>query len=182
MNTDPTKFEFQPWLESIAPVNKVSFYIIRSGHEAYLYDLLYTINMRLENARKRCKQINHGYVFVTVRNIVIDKHRELKRKRTKDAKLRSRLAEIAPKKRTILDDLAGAEKERHALIYKAIDILNLRKRIVVKLRLDPDYKFTFKKIGELIGYSESTAREEFKISCRIIASYVDRNTCTQNSS
>ena len=157
--------QFPLWLEGIVPAKSAIYYINCKGFRNDVEEILATACQRLDNAKKQGKQISKHYVFVTLRNLVIDTYRKQKSERKKKERLKSQAKNI-PKKKSIVE--AGENEIVMELVDKAIEGLDLRKRVITKLRCHPSRKFTFKEIGNIIGYSESTAREEFKSICKII--------------
>ncbi|MBW7991914.1 MAG: sigma-70 family RNA polymerase sigma factor [Planctomycetes bacterium] len=176
LNTDRFQLKFPLWLEDILPVQSAMSYVrSRSSRNSDVDDIL---NLALERLRKsRCRgvQINKGYVFTTLRNLVIDRNKKLKSERDKRSESEeSRLHR--PSKEIVSKNSNDDEKSKW--VFEAINQFDLRGRVIVKLRCHPLYKFTFKEIGDIIGYSESTARTEFKNIREIIKSYVNAKTYT----
>ena len=167
INTDTPQFPL--WLEEIVPIKSAISYINRKGFRDDVADILAVACQRLDNAKEQGKQISKPYIFVTLRNLAYDTYRKQESERKKKEKLKSQ-AKKNPEKKSIITD--SEDEIVIDLINEAIKELDLRRRVITKLRCHSSHKFTFKEIGSIIGYSESTAREEFKSVCKIIKSYV----------
>ncbi len=161
--------EFPPWLEAILPVQIAVNYINKqlSGDDC-IDDILNTALKRISDARSQNKPINEGYVFATLRNLVIDRIRKLKREANNKEKEITRTIKSV---NSIIKDLDVLE-----IINRKIKTLDLRKRVIIKLRCHTSHKFTFKEIGDILGYSASTARMEFKSACDIIEASINKST------
>jgi len=162
---------FAPWLEEILPTCKARSYIFKSGQGNYCDDIIQTVSMRMDNARQRgTADIRQAYVFTAVVNLVRDRIRRSQAYQRKiEREKEKQLAEPQRCRReTLLDNILKDEDFRRQnqsptqLIEKHIDSFDLRTRVALKLKHLQDCKLTFGQIAEIIGYSESTARQEYK--------------------
>ena len=178
LNTDRFQLKFPLWLEEILPVQSAMSYVRnQSSNNSNVDDILNLALQRLNNSRCRGGQINKGYVFTTLRNLVLDRNKKLKsecdkRSKSEESRLNRPSKEIVSK---------NSSDDKSKWVFEAINQFDLRSRVIVKLRSHPSHKFTFKEIGDIIGYSESTARMEFKNICKIIKSYVNAKTYTRSN-
>jgi RNA polymerase sigma factor (sigma-70 family) len=164
---DPLPCEFPSWIEQILPARRVVAYIRTRDLLKEAEDICSTLSTRLENARRPGKIITTGYAWVVLRNLAIDKYRKINAERKKGEKDRQKAKVADPPLDTgtpVVDKLIHAESEERAqkLVADAIDRLGLRQRVIIKLKVDPLHKFTFKEIGQIVGYSESSVRVEYK--------------------
>jgi RNA polymerase sigma factor (sigma-70 family) len=175
INIGTAQFQFPLWLEEIVPVNHAISYINRGEIRDNVDDILSVAYHRLDNARKKGRQINKSYVFVTLRNLNIDRYRKQQSERKKEEVARLQSKVYAKEKTVTESDYTEMAAE---FANEAMETLDLRKRVIAKLRCNPSRKFTFKEIGNIIGYSESTAREEFKNIRKVIEAHVNAKLLT----
>lgn len=179
VNTGRFQVAFPLWLEEICPVQAAISYVSKecTGYND-VDDILNTALARLNNAKCQGVPISRQYVFATFKNLVRDRYRKLK----SEHEQRNKSEELQLNR----DSNEGVSKnsntdERSEWALEAISQLDLRRRVIAKLRFHKPHKFTFKEIGDIIGYSESTARMEFNNTREIIKSYVNAKTSAQSN-
>jgi DNA-directed RNA polymerase specialized sigma24 family protein len=161
-------FCYPLWAEDILPYNQACGYISKKGRRENRHAILNTVLERLDRARQKPgRKINKSYVFVALRNAVTDCWRkESKQPASNEFTENSDAAES----QTCDDPIKYLKNHQDLLNSILIEMgrLDVRSRVLVKLKCHESYRFTFKELADIVGYSESTARMEYNKYIQII--------------
>lgn len=171
--------EFPPWLNDIISIKSAVNRLCKWGFERHVDDICSTFVVNMERAMGRNKKISIAYALKSLRNLGIDYWRKEKSEQKKAERASRHLEKemLAEQKLTLLEQLAHAEDR--GLLDKVLNAcgLPLRDRVIVKLRCNDIHKFTYGEIGNIVAYSEATARTEFKR----ISEYIESKRNSVNS-
>jgi RNA polymerase sigma factor (sigma-70 family) len=149
--------EFPPWLTDICPRQDFDRFWFRFKLDSYSNELSNEAIFRLQRARDNKRIITKAYVWTTLRNLVNDKGEELK----KEPKTGVDLDQM-PARESSNDDDANLTD----FLVAEINKLDLRDRVIINLRRL--HQMTYGQIANVVGFSESSARQECKQIIRIL--------------
>lgn len=163
--------DFPTWLEDVLPVQQVAEYVRDRLGQNEVNHILSLLLFRLDRTRSNGNQVTEGYAFVTLKHLVIDRHRSLQTKREEERILTE--SKTTPNVESSHWELASNE-EIQTWAIEAINQLDPRSRIIGRLRHHRAHRFTYREIGDIIGFSESTVRIEYKRIRSMIRLYVKK--------
>lgn len=165
--------QFPPWLAEIMTPSQAWDYVCRQGFEQYADDICSMVVPRMENARERHKEIRIGYIKVALKRLGIDFWRKDKSEKRKQERKAAKLEKEKLKEEKLSLPERLVRNGREDLLDKIINKiggLNLRDRVIVKLKCHREHKFTYKEIANVTNFSASTVRVEFGRICTHIES------------
>ena len=167
MENDPKKYgcPTEPDTVSLISDQYIRRFLNKRGLGNYADDICQEMRCRLEKDKQEGKAMSWKHAFGILRNIARGKSRPLRQQRAHRKRLTDILKAGSQDSQTTCPAELATRKELIERIYKIRDELNWRQRIVFNLRCMLENKLTFKQIGQVIGFSESTAREEFHKAC-----------------
>lgn len=158
--------EFAPWLEQILPRRRALRYIRSRGGHLWAEDICQDVSTKLAKQYENGKDITASYVFTSLRNMVTDYHRRKKARERAEEKRARKQEEIKQKEplKGLIEELRQERQENrlYTRVVRHIDKLDLKQRVILKLRTNRGYKFTFAQIADIIGYSESAVRIKYR--------------------
>jgi len=124
-------------------------------------DLYQEMCRKLIEARQKKEEIGWWYAVTILRNLAITELRKRKRKQVIEQKLKSKAeTQIRDHQSDCLLD-AMVRDELLEMLIPLIKQLDERERVILRLRVLPEKKLTFKEIGKVFGYSGDTARRNY---------------------
>lgn len=177
-NVPEPGIQFPNWLEEILPVNMAKGYLRRRCPLGVHDDILNEVAKKLFPHYNSGKHLNRAYVFSAVRSCVIDYHRKVtKEPNTIQINEQTRTAKHS-KRNNELKEFSDQIDE----VLSQLKSLDLRARVLIKLRLHHSYRFTYKDLGDILGYSEATVRQEYKKYINIIRYKLEQDNCQDEKS
>lgn len=156
------KSDFMDWLNELLPPVQALAYIKRRGiNEHKAQDIYQNLTVKLYRKIDNREKIKRGYVWAALRNLVIDYYRRQAAERRRQERLKRSLSD--KKVQPVKELITRAEQEEvlKRKINAYIDKLSLQQRVILKLRTHQLHKFTFGKIADIAGCSESLARMKY---------------------
>ena len=142
---------FPPWLAQIVTPDYFDRFWHRFGVGSESDDLSNKAIFRLDRARDNGRVITKSYIWVTLRHLAIDNYRKPHKEKSDE----NTIEQTPDLKASNYDD-----DPKTVLLKQLIQGLDLRDRVIINLRYKQ--KFTFDQIAMVIGFSESSARQECK--------------------
>lgn len=160
---EPPGYKFPPWIEQLIPIDKVKFHIGKWGLNNEFDDICSEYSLKLEKLKKNGSEITGAYAFTILKNLCNDQHRKNNREQQLIKKLQKNNPETVANPASNQIEQKEEKEKKIKLVELAIDQLGLelRERVILRLKTYQPQKFTFKEIAKIVGYSESTARVEY---------------------